>query len=100
MRSGTTEIEISHWRRVLRGTVRGPQHQELVERELTVMPVPAGHAELAFEVERRQQLSGDDQRTQAGCMLFEHIENAFLELLAMGIPAAFDVVWRVLNDGG
>ena len=47
--AGAAEIETVHRHRVLGRAWDGPQHQELVERQLAMMPMTAADAELPLD---------------------------------------------------
>ena len=66
MAAGAAQVQAVHGHRVLRRAGHRSQHQELIERELAVMPVAAGDAELPLDVRRQQQLGCDDLRRRPG----------------------------------
>src|SRR4029077_7347021 len=58
------EVEARDRCAVLRGARHRTQHEELIERELGVVPVASGHAELALQILRREQLARADAVAQ------------------------------------
>src|SRR5690606_41438741 len=59
VRAGSAEPQPVERHAVLRGTRDRADEQELVERQLGMVPVPARHAEFGLEIGGRQQLGGD-----------------------------------------
>src|SRR3954452_15609273 len=56
-------------RTVARAAEERPRDEPLIERELAVEDVPAGHAVRALEIERRDHLSREDGRVEPRCVL-------------------------------
>ena len=98
MAAGAAEIQTADRHRVLRRARDRPQHQELVERELAVMPVTARDAELALDVRRQQQLRCDHLGRRSRRVALEDAERALEKLGARRIGARARVERRVLHD--
>ena len=78
----------SHRRRVLRGARHRPQHQQLVESQLAVVPVTAGDAELAFDVDRQSAARPRRRaRRMPGAWRSSTVERALEELAARRVRA-------------
>src|SRR5262245_55548333 len=56
MAAGTTQEKARERCLILRRARYRPRHEELIERQLRVVPVPADDAELALDIARQQQL--------------------------------------------
>src|SRR5258706_1005927 len=59
MRARATEIKPAYRRAVVGVAEHRPRREELVERERAVEDVPADQAEVALEVERREDFAGE-----------------------------------------
>src|SRR5262249_29050138 len=90
--------EVLERRRVLRPAGRGPQEEELLERELALEDVALGEAPLTLEVERRDDLPVQDEVLQVRGVLGERVDDGVAELLLLVVPAALQVVRRVLDE--
>src|SRR5258706_9919581 len=67
MRAGAAEIESAHGGAIVGVSEHRPRRKELVERERPVKDVPADQAEVAFEIERRQDFAGEDALFEIWC---------------------------------
>jgi hypothetical protein len=54
MAASAAQIQACEWRLVLGCAGDRPHHQELIESEIRVMPMPAGDTELPLNIDRRQ----------------------------------------------
>src|SRR5437764_11567003 len=98
MRSGTTDVESRNWRAVSRPASDWPHREHLVQAHLTVEDVAAGDAETALQVEWRQRLALDDDRSDVGRVFFDNIQDPLGERFAKVVPVPFPQrVWRVLE---
>src|ERR1700690_238703 len=66
MAAGAAQIQARKRCAVLRGTRHRPDHEELIEGELAMMPMAAADAKFLLDIERRQQFRGDDAAAQSG----------------------------------
>src|SRR5207244_4952817 len=98
MTACAAEVEARDRRAVLRGTRHRTEHEELIERELRVMPVPARHAELALEILRGEELARLDAVPQPRGVDRESLDDAVGEGLAPALPAARERRGCVLHD--
>src|ERR1044072_8499618 len=57
MRRRTAHVKVLDRRAVLRPTRRGPQKEELFERQLALENIPFRQTKIALQIERRQHLS-------------------------------------------
>ena len=64
----------------------GPGGIELIERQAAVKNVAADKAEVALEVERRQDLSGDDGRLEARRVSLDRVDHHVGDLFAGLVP--------------
>ena len=71
----------------MRRTRDRPQHHELIERQLAVVPMAAGDAELLFDIGGRQQLRVLHQFADAGRVLLEHRHDGRQEALPCRQPS-------------
>jgi hypothetical protein len=60
MRAGTAQEQARHRCPVLRRAWHRPDHEELIETELAVVPVSTAHPELLLEIPRCQQFDRAD----------------------------------------
>src|SRR5688500_19833668 len=65
MRGRAAHVEIADRRAVARPPRRGPQEEELFERQLPLEDVPLRQAPLTLEIERRHDLPGQDAGADA-----------------------------------
>ena len=66
----------------------GPQEEELLERQLALEDVALGEAEVALDVERRQDLPVEDQALQVRRVLGDRVDDGVAERLALLVPVA------------
>src|SRR5512145_135807 len=99
MAARTAEIESGHRHRILRGTRDGPQHHELVERQLAVVPVAAADTELALDVDRQQQFRRDDVTAQPRYVSLEYGQCALEEPVPGRVGVRPGIERRVLDYG-
>ncbi len=74
--------------------MRSRTHEEqLVERQLSVVLVAAGHAQNPLKIRRQQHLHIDDAGREPRRKLIHHVEYVLDEIIALGVPAsAFELV--------
>ena len=81
-----THVEPGDGRAVIAMTQHRPRGIELIERHVAVEDVATDQPELAFEVERRVDLAGDDARLEVGRMLRDGIDDMVGDLFAHIVP--------------
>ncbi len=79
MRARTAEEQAIDRQRVLRRTVNRTHKQELVQRQLGVMPVATRNVKFAFDVSRRQQFAGRDALFNIRGILRDRCDNGLPE---------------------
>src|SRR5713226_2542698 len=88
MRARAAQVQSAHGRAVIGKAQHRPRREKLVQSERAVKDVTAGQAELALEVERRQDPAGEDAlleiRGAAVDRLDDDIRSGFFDV----VPAA------------
>ena len=99
MRAARAEV-IAFERRAEVGPLRrGTQEEDLVQQQFAVEDVAAGDAGDGFDVLRRDDLLADDAFADVRRVSLDGRDDRFAECVALRIvPAAFDVVGRVLHE--
>src|ERR1700733_9510720 len=95
--AGTAQVQPAQWRAILRGTRHRSHDEELVERQLSVMPVSAADAKLPLDVRRGQQLRGFDAGAQPACAALERLDDQIREARALVLPAGGKLIRSVLH---
>src|SRR5260370_34611677 len=98
MRGGTAHIEIADRSAIVGPAGNGAQEKKLLERELALKDIALGEAELALEIERRENLAADDDFFDVGGVLGNRVDDVVAKGLALLVPRPFvDLVDRALN---
>ena len=101
MRRGTAHVKIPDGRAILGPTRRGPQKEELFERQLSLKNIAFRETELSLNIERRQHLPVQDQLLDVGRMLGNGIDDRIAELLASLVPVPFfQIIGSILHEAG
>src|SRR5213592_3784077 len=88
MRTGSAKVQPAYRRAVVGVTEHGPRRKKLVERERAVEDVPADHAEVALEVERREDFSREDARLEIRCVAVDGFDDGVCGGFSYIVPAA------------
>src|SRR5450432_3453125 len=98
MRARAAEIESADRRAILRPAGYRAHEEELLEVELTVKDVAFGEAVGALEIERGEDLAGDDGAGDVGRVFGDLFYHTMAEQLAILVPVAFtQTVGNVLH---
>ena len=85
---------------ILRRARDRTDHEELIERQLHVMPVAAADAELRLDVLRREQLCRAYRVAESRRVSLEREQDSIQELLTLlPVPSPGNRVGSVLHDG-
>src|ERR1700683_3605548 len=95
--AGAAQIQPVQWRAILGGTGHRSHDEELIKRQLGVMPVSAADAKLRLDVCRSEQLRGFDAGAQPGRAALERIEDQIGEARALVLPAGGTLIGSVLH---
>ena len=87
MRRRSAHVEVPDRRAVLRPAGGGTEEEELFERELALEDVPLGEAEVAFDVERRQHLTVEDEVLDVRRVLRERVDRRCRRTPRAGRPS-------------
>src|SRR6266446_1875029 len=99
MRGRSAHVEILNWRAILGPARRRPQKEKLFQTQFALKDISFRQTKLAFEIERRQNLSMKNNVTDVGCMFSDRIDHRIAELFTLFVPRSFlQVVRRVLNE--
>ena len=98
MRACPAQIQARERRLVLGRTGQRSHHEELVEGEFHVVPVPTGNTKFPLDVERGQKLSAADRGTQARRVALDDADGQSREMFALLFPAGLKRIRRILND--
>ena len=99
MRGRPAHVEALDGRPVLRPSRRGPQEEELLERELALEDVAFRQAPLALQIERRDDLPVQDDVPQIRRELRQRVDDRVAERLALRVPVpALQMVGCVLDE--
>src|ERR1700724_1550243 len=99
MTSRPTQEQPLEWRAVLGGSRNRTNHQDLIERQIPVMPVSAADAKLLLHIGRSQQLRPDDAFAKAGAISLQRIQRRVREALPATLPTLLERIGRILHDG-
>src|SRR6187401_540629 len=95
----STEIQPANRRTVARPAGGRPQKEQLLDRQLALKDVALAQAEVAFDIERRQNLTMKNPVAKVRCEFTDRIDDRVAEGLALVIPrTAAEVVRRVLHE--
>src|ERR1700691_2882130 len=86
MTARAAEEEPLERRAILRRAHHRADHEELIERQLRVMPVAATDAKLCLDVLWREQLCRAYRIAQPRCMRLERLQDRIQELLTLPFP--------------
>src|SRR4029077_4736136 len=89
MRGGTAHIQIVDGGAVVGPAGHGAEEKKLLERKFALKDVALGEAELALEVERRENLAADDNFFDVGGVLGDGVDDGVAEGFALLVPCAF-----------
>src|SRR5689334_5306501 len=98
VRRGAAHVEAADGRAVLRPPGSGAEEEELLERQLALEDVALGQAELALDVERREDLPVLDDALDVRRVLRDRVDDRVAERVAFLVPVALQVVGRVLDE--
>ncbi len=82
MRTGPAEPEPGDRHAIALELAGGAQEEHLIQRHLAMMPLAAGHAELALDILGRQHLLRDHAAGEIRGKVAEQGQRAFADLLA------------------
>src|SRR5262245_34672551 len=98
MSRGPAHIKLADRRAVLSPPRNGAQKEQLLERQLSLKNVAFGQSKLPLDIQRRQDLTMQNNVTQVRGVFAKCIDNGIAELFALLIPRPiFEVIGRVLN---
>src|ERR1700675_4703895 len=101
MRGRAAHIKVVDGRAVVGPSGDGTEEKELLEGELALKNIALREAELAFEVERRENLAAADNFFDVGSVLGDRIDDGVAESFALIVPGPLrEFIGRVLNEAG
>src|SRR5216683_2990304 len=101
MRGGAAHIEVADRRAVVGPAGNGAEEEKLFERKFALKNVALREAEFALEIERGENLAGDDGFFDVGCVLGDGVDDGVAEGFALLVPGALrELVGRVLHEAG
>ncbi len=84
---------------MLSGSGDRANHEELIEGQLTLVPVTAFETKLPFDIEGREELGMQQAVAHSGRRRFQQVEAQPGESLPLVPPTRLQGIGRVLNDG-
>ena len=97
MRARSAQIQAGDRRRVARMAQQRTHREQLVERQLAMEDVSPRQTVVALEVQRRDDLRGEDVRSHAWRVSFEHVEDVAKEAVARSGPVGPQRAWCVMD---
>ena len=88
MRGGAAHIEVVDGRAVVGPSRDRTEEKKLLEGELTLENIALREAELALEVERRENLTAGDNPFDVGSALRDSVDDGVAESFALIVPGA------------
>ncbi len=99
MRGRAAHIKLVDGSAVVRPTGDRTKEKELLEREFALENISLREAELALEIERRENLAPDDNLFDVGGMFGDGVDDSVAEGFALFVPRpSGELVRRVLNE--